>query len=567
MKLLSVLTAWLLLPGIAFSTSLETTSPSEWWEYYASPDIWPAEIRRIKKELSDQFAREGAEDAYRSPSFESWYTTLMWLELYGTNPNLIEDPSYRKAFIELGKSGQIPKRVAAFIQPRDDKQKVLEILLKLQVANPEGVRMYPNLAVAMALVYDQNPTIPWPHHQVNPNQVPRSLHTTVESRFEFYVNSARQGKLLLNPALMTVKDLTFMVDSMVPVGELQWLQNNTKPNLSSLPRAFSTIRYRMDRVQNGNFTWPHRGFYTCSAILKKGGICVDQAYFGFMLGKAYGVPTLLFLGLGKDGGHAWFGYLHDYEHWKLDCGKYREQNYPSGTSYDPQTWQPISNSQLVYLTRNLARKPNYFTARLLYNWARDNSLAPWYLDALTSVRHLIPDFIETWQSSASSREFAKRPETYREKFWKAWIEQFSDSPEYKVEGQEGLASLYEKLGRTQEAKRVQHQILAENRLKRFDVGIDSGVSVLKKHLASEDWAGADAEYRKLLTTFRGRGGSHLFHELVKPYVLILLDAKRYSAASNAFNDGKRSIATQSSSVLNMEMQALARHVGSHGKSR
>ena len=34
---------------------------------------------------------------------------------------------------------------------------------------------------------------------------------------------------------------------------------------------------------------------------------MDQAYFISVTGKAKGVPTVLFLGQGRSGGHAWVG--------------------------------------------------------------------------------------------------------------------------------------------------------------------------------------------------------------------------------------------------------------------
>ena len=44
-----------------------------------------------------------------------------------------------------------------------------------------------------------------------------------------------------------------------------------------------------------------------------------------MVGKAKGVPTLLFRGVGLDGRHAWFGFLDSDGHWELDCGRYADQ--------------------------------------------------------------------------------------------------------------------------------------------------------------------------------------------------------------------------------------------------
>ena len=73
-------------------------------------------------------------------------------------------------------------------------------------------------------------------------------------------------------------------------------------------KAFKSIQYDKPRLSAGVFSWPN-GPYTLASISERGGICVDQAYFSSMSGKAKGIPTLTFVGQGSGGGHAWFGFL------------------------------------------------------------------------------------------------------------------------------------------------------------------------------------------------------------------------------------------------------------------
>ena len=73
--------------------------------------------------------------------------------------------------------------------------------------------------------------------------------------------------------------------------------------------------YKRQQYDNGRisdassvYSWPYPS-YLLADILKKGGICIDQAYYAETIGKGRGIPTIGFTGYGMDGAHAWFGYL------------------------------------------------------------------------------------------------------------------------------------------------------------------------------------------------------------------------------------------------------------------
>ena len=92
-----------------------------------------------------------------------------------------------------------------------------------------------------------------------------------------------------------------------PKSELDWARESVKLRRASFDKIFSSIKYDKPRLEGGIFRWPY-GDYSLGSIKEKGGICVDQAYFSSMAGKAKGIPTLTFVGQGSGGGHAWFGF-------------------------------------------------------------------------------------------------------------------------------------------------------------------------------------------------------------------------------------------------------------------
>jgi hypothetical protein len=78
-------------------------------------------------------------------------------------------------------------------------------------------------------------------------------------------------------------------------------------------------------------------------------LCVEQAYYAEMIGKAIGVPTATISARGEDVGHAWVGYLRTQGRrleWDMSEGLYKEYRGEAATTRDPQTNREISDGDL-----------------------------------------------------------------------------------------------------------------------------------------------------------------------------------------------------------------------------
>jgi hypothetical protein len=84
-------------------------------------------------------------------------------------------------------------------------------------------------------------------------------------------------------------------------------------------------------------------------IKERGGICTDQAYYATLCARAYGVPALLFVGEGRRGGHAWYGYMKGTEKWEMDIGRYVYDKLATGYALNAQTNQFMSDHELSFL--------------------------------------------------------------------------------------------------------------------------------------------------------------------------------------------------------------------------
>ena len=224
-------------------------------------------------------------------------------------------------------------------------------------------------------------------------------------------------------------------------------------------------------------TWPYPN-YRLADIKEKGGICVDQGYFAAMAGKAKGLPTLFFTGQGDSGGHAWFGYLDAPGRWVTDCGKYAEENYPVGQAMDPQTWKPITDTELTFLAKGRERSEGYRQAKLWTDYAtamgpQEGSLL---IDAALALQ---PEFLSAWSVRGTWLDQTGTPSA-KEEFWQAFVKRFARYPDLKVAGQEKLLELAKARGDETTAKNLERQILVQNRTKRFDLSIGATAAKVGK---------------------------------------------------------------------------------------
>ena len=214
-----------------------------------------------------------------------------------------------------------------------------------------------SLALAIAVVYDVPPPPDWPHGQVSALALPRKLPPP-EQAFAYWTRLDRMNVTAQRLRHLPASELKFLVDEVAPFPELDWARRSVPPGLADLGKAYDMIKYQKDRIAQNQYLWG-RPDYRLATILAEGGICVDQAYFASTVGKAKGIPTILFRGAGLDGRHAWFGYLDATQRWQLDCGRYAEQKFVVGLAYDPQTWSDINDYELLFITERFRALPTY----------------------------------------------------------------------------------------------------------------------------------------------------------------------------------------------------------------
>jgi len=522
-----------------------------WWDKHPAVADWSQGASDLDGQLLSYYQKQGA-SAHTDESFQNWLEFYNWLQLGVRLQDQLQNEANHNAFVTLGQPGSAGLLLARHLNSRDNAAEALKILLNLYQNAPADVAEFPALAVAYAVVFDQPFPKNWPHNQVEHSAVPLGDPDPLQ-RFAFYVQSCRNKKTEFDLRELEVPELIHLVDCPLRLEELAFAQKNRLP-LSQFEHAFLDIQYDTPRLTQRLLRWTGDS-YLLADIEKKGGICVDQAYHATITGKGRGIPTLYFSGEGSDGGHAWFGYLTHSGRWETDAGRYANQNFVVGYTCDPQSWQIINDAELTVLARCNNKNPNYRPAMTALTWALTHPGAAWQRQSLDEARTLMPDLPAPWLAEAAWLKQNNTDDSVAREFYEAWIKQFSNQRDMKLEGQELLLALL-KRSNDPAAADLQSRMISENRLKRADLGIGAGFEGVTEKVEAKDWDGADQEYQKLVRRFAEKNGGNLLQNLVFPYVLACSKAGELPRAKKAVEYAEKRIPMGSESLLRDDFKKL-----------
>ena len=156
---------------------------------------------------------------------------------------------------------------------------------------------------------------------------PDATYVDPVERYRFYRDADTQNKLKVTLSDMQPYELAWVVDAPVPGSELVWAQDHADYGRGDWGQAYFSIQYRMDRATARTDIYDE---YTLAEIKKKGGICMDQAYYASITAKANGIPAMAIDGEGDSGGHAWVQWEASRNGWSV-AGRYSE-HFAAGTT-------------------------------------------------------------------------------------------------------------------------------------------------------------------------------------------------------------------------------------------
>jgi hypothetical protein len=247
-------------------------------------------------------------------------------------------------------------KLMSVLKKEDEIDQVLSILDTIRRSDPVNFEPYFNLALAVAVVWDTpSKNI---HAQMGSNTL--KYDSNPLPIYTYFKTLYLSGKAKIRYVKLDVNDLIFVVNTPVPVSELEWAKKNVRGSAKSWRKKYAEIEYDTPRLAANEMVWPsYNKVYSLENIEEYGGICVDQAYFATITGRANGIPTMYFSGKGRSGGHAWFGYFLAKNNWITDAGKYSAGNYAIGYTTNPQTNHKISNHDLDLLSNRKFSSKSY----------------------------------------------------------------------------------------------------------------------------------------------------------------------------------------------------------------
>jgi tetratricopeptide (TPR) repeat protein len=491
-------------------------------------------------------------------NFTAWLDIWRWCKIFSTSGEWDSDALLDQDLArELMSDPVISRMFFSTICGQDSVPQTLKTLGSIRAAHPKKWREYASLAIAIAVVNDTPVPPSWPHHQVNPQLVPKIV-LPVEQQFSRWVTANEARQLLLDPRKLSPLQLKFVVDAFVTEDELMWARKNVRLTRATFERAYFQISYSRDRLHAQKYNWD-AGAYTLGAIRKQGGICVDQAYYAAIAGKALGLPTLFFTGQGSDGGHAWFGYMRSDDRWVIDCGRYSQQNFTVGEALDPQTWQPISDHELELLVAHFRDKPEFTAsmntlavAEILENVGESQRAG----QAFEKAVQLCPKNPEAWLAVGKFLERSGSPTKKRIALHEQAVTQFANQADLKVFHQQALANIYQEMGDTSSLKKIEQLILSQNRLKRSDLSVGMAASQLSNLLEEGNIPEAEKLFRRQIHSLGQTGGGNFYYDIAEPYIRVLIAKGNKSEARRNIALVRRKLATDSGGILGASLDEL-----------
>ena len=356
---------------------------------------------------------------------------------------------------------------------------------------------------------------------------------------------------------MTIRELCFVVDTPVSTKEKLYAQQIKIKRVNDLEGLYKMIPYDQNRINSNLYTWPYGEYSLIKIGAKNGGICMDQSYFVCQTAKAKGIPSILFMGQGRSGVHAWLGAFDIGSGWDFTVGKWDSEKYPVGYALDPQTWSQITNSEMEYYLGSSGDSPSSLRGKVLLALALLNKDSPNFVNLIRYSSSVMPRSIEPWDIEYEWLTDNNADLKSIGRFWSRWIKNFKEESGLKARGQIALLKIFEKLEMKKNYESLSKQIISENKSKRFDLGISIDYEEIKNLQDKLKWREAEDKFIFALNNYgKEKSGGHLFYNLVQPYVHKLYLHKKNDQIEKARSLSRKYIVTNKGTILDNDFIKL-----------
>lgn len=257
----------------------------------------------------------------------------------------------------LATNTELRETLFTAIDPADDNPAaVMAVLRDLWKADEKAVRANDELAVAVAVVWD-NPRAPYDYrgHQVRTHSILPDAVMKVGPVDNFKYVLDRQAKLKGPQQQLPWEFLVHTINHHTPNDERDWAITNYIKKRTGVGAIYKEIVYDTVMLQTQSRVCKLNDKpYTLPSIKENGGVCAMQADFAARVAKSLLVPAEYVGGEGQFGGlHAWVMWVEvksvnkDTVTFTLESyGRYNIDHYYVGTLLDPKTGKKMTDRDL-----------------------------------------------------------------------------------------------------------------------------------------------------------------------------------------------------------------------------
>ncbi|MBN2584900.1 MAG: hypothetical protein JXL80_17685 [Planctomycetes bacterium] len=223
---------------------------------------------------------------------------------------------------------QILGRFLHALDAGDNVPKAVGVLKQLKETDEAKFLKNSEFCIAFAVVWDDFHGYHWVDKTCGPVSAEHML-----GLYKWFYDNARQ--MIIKPWDLPFELSVYVVHSRITPEERGWVLNNYGRKLDAY-EVYKGVPWTkvLSPAHGAGAGIP----YTLANMKTMGGVCMEQAYFTEQVMRLHGVPAVYMRGEGREeGGHAWVGVFltRPRPQWDFSPGRYRDNRYFLGSSYDP----------------------------------------------------------------------------------------------------------------------------------------------------------------------------------------------------------------------------------------
>ncbi len=238
------------------------------------------------------------------------------------------------------------------VRNEDSPSDVIQVLDALRQEFGDKLENFPDLTAAMCVVWDNPPSVS--NRRPNAKRDEDKIEVDRPKLLMHYYMAARDH-FRLDPQQMPFQLAVYVVDNVVSEEEIEWALTRYASR-GAIGASYFDVPYDRGAYYGTSTIQAEQRAreYTLPNLTVIGGICADQAYFASQVSRCLGVPAVVAVGRSGTGeaAHAWIGYFHIQGHgavWDFEEARYPEYRFFKGICIDPQTGEPITESDVSLL--------------------------------------------------------------------------------------------------------------------------------------------------------------------------------------------------------------------------